>query len=284
MKLAVLADIHGNLPALKAVLKDAEKNNVNGFIIAGDHVGDGPQPGEVVDRIRSLGGWIIKGNREEYTISYNDGLHEDWNRHNQMYAAVWTQQCLDRSQIDYLRSLPEQLVVDLSGTSPIRVVHGSPLDIYEHLYPNKELEKLKRAVNSIKEPVLVCGHTHEAWSRVVHEKLVVNPGSVGVHFNDKICAEYSILAWSGEYWREEHRYVKYDICEVEEAFARTGLFNTGGAAWTKATLYSIKTGRNIAENFLKFAYEFARKEGMGEQKLIPNELWERAAELWDWGN
>lgn len=282
MRLAVLADIHGNLSALDAVLEDAKNNSVNGFIIAGDHVGDGPQPGEVVERIKELGGWIIKGNREEYTISYSDGLHKEWENHNQMYVAVWTQKCLDINQIAYLKSLPEQLVVKIPGTSPIRVVHGSPLDIYEHLYPNKQFEKLKRAVNSINEPVLVCGHTHEAWSRLVDGKLVVNPGSLGIHFNDKICAEYSILSWDKENWQEEHRYVKYDICKVEKAFENTGLFNTEGKAWAKATMCSIKTGSNVAENFLKFAYELARKEGLGEQKLIPNEIWNRAAELWNW--
>lgn len=282
MKIAVLADIHGNLTALDAVLEDARSNNVKGFIIAGDHVGDGPQPGEVVERIRGLEGWIIKGNREEYTLSYNDGLNKEWENSNQMYVAVWTQQCLNSSQIAYLRSLPEQLVVNIPGTSRIRVVHGSPFHIYEHLYPDKHLERLEKAVKGIKESVLICGHTHEAWSKTIDGKLVVNPGSLGIHFNDKICAEYSILTWKGEHWQEEHRYVKYDICEVERAYERAGLFNTGGAAWARATMCSIKTGKNVAERFLKFAYDFARKEGAGEQKLIPNELWERAAELWVW--
>lgn len=284
MKIAVLSDIHGNLTAFDAVLKDAKNEKVNGFIIEGDHVGDGPQPGEVVERIKELGGWIIKGNREEYIISYNDGLHKEWESCNQMYVTVWTQQCLNSSKIDYLKSLPDQLVVNIPGVSPIRVVHGSPLDIYEHLYLDKHLERLKRAVNSINEPVLVCGHTHEAWSKIVDSKLVVNPGSVGLHFNSRICAEYSILSWDGEYWREEHRYVKYNICEVEKAFEKTGLFNTGGAVWVKATMCSIKTGRNIAVEFLEFAYAFARKEGLCDIKLIPNEIWNRASELWNWGS
>jgi putative phosphoesterase len=282
MRIAVLADIHGNLTALDAVLEDAKNRNVNGFIIAGDHVGDGPQPGEVMERIKKLRGWTIKGNREEYIISFNDGLHKDWENCNQMYVTVWTQQCLDSSKIAYLKSLPNQLVVNIPGVSPIRVVHGSPLDVYEHLYPNKHMDRLKKAVNSISEPVLVCGHTHESWSRMVDGKLIVNPGSVGLHFNDKICSEYTMLSWDGEYWQEEHIYVKYNICEVEKAFEKTGLLNTGGNIWAKATMCSIKTGRNVAADFLEFAYNFARKEGLYDIKLIPNEIWNGASELWNW--
>ena len=283
ISIAVLSDIHGNLTALEAVLDDAKSRGVSGFIIAGDNVGDGPQPGEVVDRIRQLNNrWIIKGNREEYTLNYNDGLKDEWNDYNQMYVAVWTQKCLDSEQISFIRDLPEQLVVNIEGTSPIRVVHGSPFDIYEHLYPDKDLDRLKRVVNSIDESVLICGHTHESWSKVTDNKLVVNPGSVGLHFNDKLCAEYSTLTWSGEDWTEDHHYVKYNIDEVEKAFENTGIFNTGGAIWAKATMCGLRSGSNIALKFLRYAYDFAKKEGMEGSGLIPNDLWERVAASWDY--
>ena len=259
MRLAVLADIHANYTALEAVLLDAEKHNVDAYIIAGDHIGDGPQPKEVLNKIRQLKAWIIAGNREQYVIKYEAGELQDWETHDQMSAMVWTYKCLDKEDIKYIRQLPEQNVVNIPGTHPIRVVHGSPFDVYEHLYKERYPERLEKALAAISEPVMICGHTHGAWSKRINGKLAINPGSLGIHFNDSVSAEYAILTWDDTEWKVEHKLVKYDMTKLEKSFAESGLLKES-PVWGKVSLLSIKTGTNIMVDFVKFAYKMAEEE------------------------
>lgn len=81
MKIAVLSDIHGNLTAFNAVLNDINKLDIDTFIIAGDHIVDCPQPNEVLEKIKSLNAYVIKGNREDYILNYHKGMCNEWNTH-----------------------------------------------------------------------------------------------------------------------------------------------------------------------------------------------------------
>ena len=279
MKIAVLSDIHGNLTALNAVLNDIANLGISKYIIAGDHICDCPEPNEVLEKVKKLNAYIIKGNREEYVLNYHKGMHDEWNKYKQMASVVWTHNAIDKDNMKYIEELPEQLSISLPQMDTIRVVHGSPSAIREDLFPDKYPERLEKALNSINESVLICGHTHESWSIVSHNKLVVNPGSVGVPFNKSKCAEYAVLSWEDNKWIVSHHKVKYDFKELEEVFYESGIFKSS-SAWSRITLQSIKEGEDIVMDFIRYAYNLAEKNGFSNLELVPNCIWDKAEELW----
>lgn len=279
MKIAVLSDIHGNLNAFNAVLKDINDLGISQYIIAGDHISDCPQPNEVLEIVKSLNAYVIRGNREEYVLNYHKGMHDEWSKYKQMASVVWTYNKLDECNIKYIDELPEQLSISFTHMDDIRIVHGSPFDTREELFPNKHPEKLEKALNGINESVLICGHTHEQWSKEINNKLIVNPGSVGVHFNKNKFAEYAVLTWNYSQWTVSHRQVEYDFKELEEEFLQSGLFQSN-SAWSKITLQSMKEGENKVIDFIEYAYKLARKEGFVNSQLVPNCIWDKAEKNW----
>jgi putative phosphoesterase len=279
MKIAVLSDIHGNLTALNAVLNDIKDLGISKYIIAGDHIGDCPEPNEVLEKVKNLKAYVIKGNREEYVLSYHKGRNNEWSQYKQMASVVWTHNAIDKCNIKYIDELPEQLSIPIEQNNSIRVVHGSPFDMREDLFPDQYPERLEKALNSINESVLICGHTHKSWNKMLHNKLVVNPGSVGVHFNKNKCAEYAVLTWNDNGWMVSHQKVEYNLKELEEVFYESGLFKSS-RAWSRVTLQSIEKGENTVMLFIKYAYMLAEKEGFTNSKLIPNCIWDKAEEFW----
>lgn len=279
MKIAVLSDIHGNLTAFNAVLKDINELGINQYIIAGDLITDCPQPNEVLEKIKSLNAYVIKGNREDYILDYHKGMYDEWSKYKQMASVVWTYNRLAEGNIEYINKLPEQLSISFPQMDNIRIVHGSPFNAREELLPDKYTERLEKALNYVNESVLICGHTHRQWSKELHNKLIFNPGSVGVHFNKNKVAEYSVLTWNGNKWEVSHRQVEYDLKELEEAFWESGLFQSNSAL-SKVTLQSMKEGTNKVIEFIMYAYKLAKEEGFTNPQLVPNCIWDKAEKIW----
>lgn len=281
MRIAVLSDIHSNIHALEAVLDDIKKHIVNEIIIAGDLTGDGPHPNEVIRRLSKVTNHIIKGNREEYMIKLRQGEAPDWFNYEQMSAVVWTYNQLTDDNFEFINNLSEQIVIHLEGTDPIRVVHGSLFDISELIYPDKHIERLNKTLENLNESVLICGHTHEQWSKRYNDKLIVNPGSVGLHFNESISAEYALLEWNENRWDVELKRVSYDINELFNSFTESGLLEES-TIWTKSIIEGLSLGRDISIEFLRFAYDLAEKEEKNRVEYVPNQIWRKADLLWKW--
>jgi len=300
MRLAVLADTHGNLPALEAVLADARQQGVDGIIVAGDLTTGGPQQLETINLLRSLGSWMIRGNSEGYLLKYDAGNAPDAWRVSKQWASVsWSYLHLDRETLDFIAALPEQRVVALDGAAPIRVVHGSPRSPSEHLFPDRDPAsldafrnagllppgtvpaKLDRALTQVKEPVLVCGHSHIPWKQRQDGHLVLNPGSVGAPINGDVRAQYALLAWEYDRWQAEHRAVAYDLDQIRAAFSDSGLLEEGGA-FARAWLLVIETGQNVSGRFVSYAYELAVEAGYEGGNVVPDDIWEQAIATFDW--
>jgi len=282
MLLAVLSDIHGNLAALEAVLADLTRIPVNGYIAAGDYVGC-PFADETLDRLRSLNPWIIKGNSDINLLRYAAGqAPPDWGTSQQFALNRWVYRNIIRQNLEYLEGLPEQQRVEIPGTAPIRVVHGSPRDPFEEIFPDRDPLMLDLALRQVPELTLVCGHTHLSWQRRQNGKLALNPGAVSGALNGDPRAQYALLCWKAGSWQVEHRAVTYDLARLRLDFEVSGLLEEGGAL-AKAFLLSNETGRNVGKSFLKYAYRLAAEAGHAGCEVVPDDIWERAAETFDWG-
>jgi len=300
MRLAVLADVHGNLPALEAALADLAKHDVEGIIVAGDHLTGGPYPMEAMRLLRSLDGWMIRGNTGNYLLAYDAGYAPNaWQGSSQWATMRWSYRQVDRETLDFLAALPEQTVIDLHGTAPIRVVHGSPRDPSEPLFPDRDpitMGTFRRAgllssgrdpvelgevLVQVNERVLVCGHTHIPWTQEQGGQLAFNPGSVGSPINGDVRAQYALLAWRDDRWQVEHRAVSYDLDRTRAAFSQNGLLAEGGG-FAQACLLSLETGQNVAGYLVSHAYTLAAEAGFEDSDVVPDDIWARAVATFNW--
>lgn len=283
MRFAVMADIHGNLPALEAVLEDMQQFAVDGVIVAGDIIG-GPYVVETVQLIQSLSGWTIGGNNEEYFRKYRDGTApEGWQKSRQWAPLRWVYRQLTEATFEYLFSLPEQLTVSADGIAPLRVVHGSPRSQSESLFPKTEPENFRRTLNDIAEPAMICGHTHKPWQHALNGKFALNPGAVGGPLNGHVGTQYAIITWHNGHWKAELRAISYDMARIRKAYQESGFLEEGGA-FARAWLYTIGSGYDVARAFLDHAYGMAAEAGYAECETVSDDAWERAAKTFAWNH
>jgi putative phosphoesterase len=281
MRLAVMSDVHGNLPALEAVLEDLQPVEPDSILVAGDFIG-GPQPVEAIRLLRSLDSWMIRGNSDTGLLRYGLGDAPDaYYTHRQFALLRWAHRHVDQETFGFIRSLPEQRVVEIGGTAPIRLVHGSPRNPSESIFPDRDPAPLDVALSQTSEPVLVCGHTHIPWQVTRDDRLALNPGAVCGPLNGEVCAQYALLTWRDGRWQAEHRAVSYDLEQIRTSFRESGLLEEGGAL-ARLFLLSIETGQNVADDFFSYAHGLAAQAGFEDHDAIPDATWEQAAATFDW--
>ena len=180
MRVAFLSDVHANFPALCAALEAATRLGAGTVVVAGDLVGSGPHPVEVVRLLMQRGVRAIRGNVERKVLELAAGgrkLEKRLDRKRSGHLA-WTALRLAEPERAWLEALPEKLDLVFSGVS-VRVVHGSERSDGEYIYPSVTRRALASMVAEPRPGVLVCGHSHIPFTRRVGGVRVVNCGSVG---------------------------------------------------------------------------------------------------------
>jgi putative phosphoesterase len=215
-KVALISDIHGNLDALKAVVKDAEKSGLEVFLNVGDAVGFGIYPSQVVQALRSPAFLSVLGNVDlEILEALRLGKPSDGDN-----AEKFSIKELSPSDVAYLQSLPRELRFEIAGTR-VLLTHGSPDSIDEHIYPDSSEERLKEIAAKAEADVVVTGHTHLQMNRSVDGVTFINPGSVGRPVSGEPKAEYAVLSFSP--LRVEFRKVAYDIEALADEMRKKAL-------------------------------------------------------------
>ena len=281
MRIAILADVHGNLPALESVVSELVPFHPNRILVAGDLVG-GPQTNECIYLLRDLGATMILGNSDINLLRHiQHAAPEAWYTHPQFVLRRWNAKNLSDENFQFLSKCPEQRVISFREADAIRLVHGSPRSPDEGIYPALDPRLLEQALNGIAEPVLVCGHTHEPWIRPVGKKLAVNPGAVGCPVNGETGAQYACLELEGQHWQAELFNAAYDLSQAKKAFLKSGLLEEGGPL-ARAFLLSIQTGQDVTRAFLSYAAQLAEQAGGDHAEAIPDEFWEQANVAFPW--
>ncbi len=278
IKYAVLSDIHGNAQALEAVLHEISKLQVDRIIIAGDLVGDGPEPNRVMELIKNISNcYIIKGNKEEYILSLKNGQNKNWFDLKQFSSIIWTYNNISETNIEYFNQLKEELVVEIGNKKKIRVVHGAPNKKNGIVETNAELEK---EIIKIEEEVLVYGHTHNCNYLKYHNKIGINPGSVGLPLYKNSLAKYGIIEINEDNIFWEQKEVDYDKLEYVKKMKDSGLLEIA-PIWSKAIIESIFSGENISLKFLRYAFNIIKSRNI-DSDTIPNEIWDELGSNWKW--
>jgi predicted phosphodiesterase len=194
MRIAALYDIHANLPALEAVLEDVRDSKVDQVVVGGD-VLPGPMPRDVLALLMKLEFPVlfIHGNGDLAVLAQIDAPDPDavsyWGTTSgepppEPLRAVlhWTAQQVRPDYDDVLRSWPKTRVIDIPGLGEVLFCHGTPrseTECFTRLTPEDRLAPVFEGVGA---SLVVCGHTHMQFDRVVGGIRVVNAGSVGMAF------------------------------------------------------------------------------------------------------
>ena len=225
MKIASFSDIHGNHPALITVLEDIEKQGVDLSVCAGDLVGYGPYPNEVIDDLRKHRVLTIQGNyddgvgfdRDECGCAYRTSIEKETG----YQSLEWTKREVTSRNKKYLQKLPNHILWD-RGDSRTLLVHGSPRRINEYLYENRPVESIERMLNPLNVDTLIFGHTHLHYHRVISGVNMVNDGSVGRPNDGDTRGCYALIDTRKKF-SVEFRRVIYPVEEVAEAMIEKGL-------------------------------------------------------------
>ncbi|PKR83733.1 metallophosphoesterase family protein [Heyndrickxia camelliae] len=195
MKIAALYDIHGNLPALNAILKDLEKVKPDLIIFGGDIV-SGPMPRQTLERIFSLTDNIrfIRGNgdREVVTAFDNYPLPPTMSEKGRQ-KTQWVAEQLTRPHRDFLSELPETLTIEVDGLGDILFCHATPRSDDEIFTPVTSEERLSKIFADVKQEVVICGHTHIQFERQLGNIRILNAGSVGMPFAEQPGAYWLLI-------------------------------------------------------------------------------------------
>jgi len=187
MRVAAIYDIHGNLPALEAVLQEIrqEKEKVDHIVVGGD-VLPGPMPREALDRLRDLDppAHFIYGNGEVAVLQQLAG--NELSAVPQAFRPVirWTAKQLHPEHQQWLSSWPKTITFEIASLGSVLFCHATPQnenDIFTRLTPDDRLVPLFEGVAAA---TVVCGHTHMQFDRAIGHTRIVNAGSVGMPFGE----------------------------------------------------------------------------------------------------
>jgi putative phosphoesterase len=228
-KLTIFGDIHGNLPALEAVLADMEARRLSPLYCLGDLVGYGTFPNEVIEIIRGRNIPTIMGNYDQgvgissddcgcaYTSKEAEALGKR--------SIAWSNENTTAGNKLFLRQLTDQIPLELEGFR-VRLVHGSPRKINEYLYEDRPDATMERLLDAAQADVLVCGHTHIPYHRTLPSgRHIINAGSVGKPKDGNPQACYVVLETVDGKLSVTFRRVPYDVERAAQAIEASEMPN-----------------------------------------------------------
>ncbi len=227
---ALLADIHGNLAALEAVLADLASQSYDQLVIAGDLVMNGPHPAETLACIQGLHTPTLFGETDRAVVEAGSGKSDN-------ALACWTAERIGPAGITYLDALAfSHTIYPPQNASPeheLLIIHATPANVaaFLILQPNPLDARCDKptpeaaALNMLGEThaqTIIHGHVHYASSGFVGRQQVLSIGAVGFPFDGNPQAAYTLATWDGSNWNVTHRRVTYDYERVIAAMVHSG--------------------------------------------------------------
>lgn len=234
MKLIIISDIHGNCVALDAVLADIEHESIDQIVCLGDAIQGGPQPVEVVRRLRDLGCPVVMGNADAWLLSGEETGAEDITTERRQKLEVvreWSLAQLSAADRAFIGEFLPTVEIPLMATRSLLCFHGSPTSFDDLIFPYTPEEEFQKLLGPFAHHILTGGHTHLPQIRRLGDNFFFNPGSVGLAYNHQQdeeefhtdhWAEYAALTVAHGRTRLEFRRVPFDVEALLMAYRDSG--------------------------------------------------------------
>ncbi len=216
-RLAIFGDLHANADATHAVLADIDAAGIERAYCLGDLVGYGAEPNETIDLVRERDIPTIMGNyddgvgfdRDDCGCAYRDAGE----RERGQQSLMWTREQITPDRKAWLRTLVPEIRLDERGHR-IRLVHGSPRRMNEYLFEDRDQRSLERIADGADCDILIFGHTHIPWDRVINGVRFVNAGSVGKPKDGDARAAWLLIEVNGDGVEVTLHRVEYDVAHA----------------------------------------------------------------------
>jgi predicted phosphodiesterase len=299
MRIAILADIHGNMPALEAVLGALERLQPDQVVVDGDIINAVPFSAQVIDCVRAQPWVVVRGNHEFYYLDHGTARafpgSDDPERWGQL---LWLMGHISPQQGAYLAMLPDECTFYVPGTQPLRIAHGVPGRNRVGFYRGQSDAAMAAEIDGVREQTLISAHTHVQIDRHIvmdsdlqaelaaaphagaelhiHTPLahrhwhVINPGSVGLPLDGRPLAQFAVIDSVSEQvarggWRVTHHAIAYDRRRALEAYTTTGMLSAGGVM-SQLFFWEVITAELEIVRFYRWAFANGRdpdKEAIG---------------------
>jgi predicted phosphodiesterase len=259
MRVAIITDIHGNLPALEATLLHVHQQAPDLVIIAGDVVNGSPDSGDCWRLACSLGCPILRGNHERYAALYGTPqAAPEWA--TELFAPLhWTVAQLTGMERQAMGALPLQW---RSPDAPgLLVVHASARDDHDSIAAHTPVEHLEAMFAGTPERFIVRGHNHNAQIRLWRDGWIVTAGSVGLPLDSSPTVKYLLLDGTKEGWKIQHQSVPYDHPAAVRRFHETGYLAATGPIG-RLFYREVLTASFHIVPFLRCYREWEEEEGL----------------------
>jgi predicted phosphodiesterase len=225
-RLAVMADIHGNLPAFEAALKHVASQGIDQIIIAGDIIIGSPDSADCWKLALSLGCPILRGNHERYVAHFGTTLASpEWT--TEKYAPVhWALAQLTNEERQAMHSLPTNLRIPEAPT--LFIVHASERNDHDTIAAHTPAEQLAAMFPNAQEQFIIRSHNHVGQTRIWKNRFIVTNGSVGLPLDGNPTAQYLILEQEKSGWDIQHQSVPYKLDSVIQRFKDTQYLSSTG--------------------------------------------------------
>lgn len=221
-RLAVISDIHGNLPALEAVMKALRTHAPDQVVVVGDMINWGPFSAEVLEIVTAQRWSVVRGNNEYYLLDYqSDRMPVEWLRYELL---PWLDDQLNKSWLGYLAGLPDSISLRFPDAPTIYVTHGIPHNPWEAVFPDSREERIAEWFGDVEETTCLLGHSHVPMDRRIGRWHLFNSGSVGVPLFGKTLASFIILDGDRSGWQGQFFEVPFDNTRVFEAFRQQDFY------------------------------------------------------------
>lgn len=228
-RLAILSDIHGNQPALEAVIADLSQFEVDHVIVPGDVISFGPFSRQVAELVIEQRWSVIRGNNEYFLVDYGTPRAlSEWNDSVQFAPTVWLNRQFNHRLKTIIGSWPDGLNLRFRDAPPIQVFHGTPDSPWDPIYWTQKDEEIESRLSGVEPNFVICGHTHLPMDRQSGRWRIFNPGSVGVPLDGIFSASYLILEGNEQSWNPTFRRIHFDYEKVFEEFEKSGYSQQSG--------------------------------------------------------
>jgi len=276
MRIAAFGDIHSNHIALEACLAEVERIGVDGIVFLGDYVSDCACPQKTLERMREIADkhrcWFIRGNREEYMIDHADGKNA-WKNNSQTGSLLYTYENLTAEDIEWFRTLPIGMKVEIDGAPAFEICHGAQWQTRVMLLPGTEY--VDDMLAKMETDLMLCAHTHEAFIIEKNGKTIVNGGCLGLPCAGYTGASFAMIELHDGKWTPKLMRVDFDVEAVIREFVESG-FMERGHVWARTMAATLRTGRDYTMECLDLVGQYAKETGL---PFHSEKLWERASEV-----